>query len=88
MDPDERFRHRRDMRGHAKIQPAAAVTIAVAVLVVAGRLIASSLDAPGSQGTTGAAGTPTSSAAGTNLIVTEQLRQGGSPMSIPSIGSR
>lgn len=72
----EPFRHRRDMHGHAKIPRAAVVTIAVAVLVVAGRLIASSLDAPGSQETTRAAGTPTSGAAGTNLIVTRAAQAG------------
>jgi hypothetical protein len=64
------------MHGHAKIPPAAAVTIAVAVLVVAGRLIVSSLDVPGSQGTTGTAATPTSSAARTNLIVTRTAQAG------------
>ena len=64
------------MHGHAKIPPAAAVIIAVAVLVVAGRLIVSSLDVPGSQGTTGAVGTPTSSAARTTLIVTRAAQAG------------
>jgi hypothetical protein len=87
-DGYEPFRHERDMHGHAKIPRAAVVTIAVAVLVVAGRLIASTLDAPGNKGTTKAAGTPTSSAARTTLIVTRAAQAGGSPMSIPSIGSR
>jgi hypothetical protein len=75
-DPYEPFRHRRDMHGHAKIPRAVAIIIAVAVLVVAGRLIASGLDAPGRQGTTGAAGTPTSSAARTTLIVTRAAQAG------------
>lgn len=75
--------------GHAKIPRAAAVTIAVAaVLVVAGRLVVSNLDAPGSHETTGAARIPTSSAARTALLVTRQRRPDGSPMSIPSIGCR
>jgi hypothetical protein len=64
------------MHGHAKIPRAAAVTIAVAVLVVAGRLIVSSLDAPDSHGTTRAAGTPTSIAARSNLIVTRTAPPG------------
>jgi hypothetical protein len=66
------------MHGHARIPRAAAVTIAaVAVLVVAGRLlIVSSLDAPDSQGTTQAAGTPTSGAARTPLIVTRAAQAG------------
>ena len=68
------------MHGHAKIPRAAAVTIAavavLAVLVVAGRLISSSLDVPGSQGTVGAAGTPTSSTARTTLIVTRAAQAG------------
>jgi hypothetical protein len=65
------------MHGHAKIPWAAAVTVAVvAVLVVAGRLISSSPDVPSSQGTTGAAKTPTSSAARTKLIVSRTAQAG------------
>jgi hypothetical protein len=64
------------MRGHAKIPRVAAVAIVVAVLVVAGRLILGSLEAPSSQGTTRAAGTSTSSPARTKLIVSRAAPAG------------
>jgi hypothetical protein len=64
------------MHGHAKIPRAAVVAIAIAVLVVAGRLILGSLDVPGSQGTTRAARTPTSSPARTKLIVSRTAPAG------------
>ena len=63
------------MHGHAKILRAAAVTAAVAILVVAGRLISGSLDAPSGQRATRATGT-IGGAARTGLLVTRAARAG------------